>query len=44
MKTKKSNYQKALERMERETNRALANVKSLEKLYLESKKKNTRLP
>lgn len=32
---KKSAYQLAQERMERETNRALAHVKNLERLYLE---------
>jgi hypothetical protein len=41
---KKSNYQKAVERMERETNRALAHVKLLEKMYLESKSKKNQLP
>lgn len=41
---KKSNYQKAIERMERETNRALAHVKNLEKMYLESKSKKNQLP
>lgn len=43
-KKSKSNYEKALERMERETNRALAHVKNLEKLYLKSKSEKTRLP
>lgn len=43
-KKSKNNYQKALERMERETNRALTHVKNLEKLYLQSKKEKTRLP
>jgi hypothetical protein len=41
---KKSAYQKTLERMERETNRALAHVKNLEKMYLQSKGKKTQLP
>jgi hypothetical protein len=41
---KKSNYQKALERMEKETNRALAHVKNLEKMYLQSKEKQTQMP
>jgi len=41
---KKNNYQKALERMERETNRVLAHVKNLEKMYLQSKEKKTQLP
>jgi len=31
----KSSHQKAVERMERETNRAVRHVKLLEKLYLE---------
>jgi len=36
MKKKKiSNYQKALERMNRETNRAIAHVENLSKLYNE---------
>lgn len=35
-KPKISPYQKALERMERETNRAIAQVELLEKLYLEA--------
>lgn len=42
MKTKKkkvSSYQKALERMERETARATAHVAMLEKLYLKLAKK-----
>ena len=43
-KVKKSNYQKALERMERETNRAIAHVNKLEKMYLKSKRATTRLP
>lgn len=34
-KKKKSPYQLAKERMERETNRAIANVENLERLYLE---------
>jgi hypothetical protein len=33
-KKKKSNYQKALERMERETARAIAHVEKLNKTYL----------
>jgi hypothetical protein len=33
LKMKKSNYQKAIERMEKETNRALAQVELLSKLY-----------
>lgn len=37
-KVKKSNYQKALERMERETARAVAHVEALSKLYAKSKK------
>jgi hypothetical protein len=38
MKKKKSNYQKALERMERETNRAVAHVEALSKLYTKTLK------
>lgn len=37
-KKSQSNYQKAIDRMERETNRAIASVKLLEKLYLERSK------
>lgn len=36
---KKSAHQKAVERMELEASRALARVKSLEKLFVEMKKK-----
>ena len=39
MKKKKSAYQLAKERMERETNRAISRVEDLEKLYLESLKR-----
>jgi predicted RNA-binding protein len=38
MKKKKSNYQKALERMERETNRAVAHVEALSELYTKTVK------
>jgi hypothetical protein len=38
-KKKKTPYQLATERMERETNRALSHVKNLEKLYLDSLKR-----
>jgi hypothetical protein len=39
MKKKKiSNYQKAVDRMERETARAIAHVQNLEKLYASHKK------
>lgn len=45
MKTKKSitPYQKALDRMEREANRAVAHVEFLKKLYTESKKSKKKL-
>lgn len=39
-KCKVSPYQKALERMERETHRAVAHVELLSKLYAEAVKKN----
>jgi len=39
MTKKKSPYQLAKERMERETNRAVSRVRLLEKLYLESLKR-----
>lgn len=39
-KPKKNNYQKAVERMERETNRAIAHVQLLQKLYEETVKQN----
>ena len=38
MKKKKSNYQKALKRMERETERAVAHVEALSKLYTKTVK------
>jgi len=37
---KKNPYEKARERMERETARALAHVQNLEKMYQEMKKKH----
>lgn len=37
-KKSKSVHEKAIERMQRETNRAIAHVKFLEQLYLESLK------
>lgn len=43
-KVKDSNYAKALKRMEKETNRAIAHVKKLEEMYLKMRKANTRLP
>lgn len=41
-KSKTTNYQKALERMERETNRAIAHVQLLQKLYEETIKQNAK--
>lgn len=38
MKKKKINYQKALEKMERETARAVAHVEALSKLYAKTRK------
>ena len=38
-KQKVSNYQKALDRMERETQRAISHVQSLHDLYVQCKKK-----
>lgn len=44
MKKKKvTNYQKALERMERETARAVAHVHNLEKLYEEMRAKSQKV-
>ena len=44
MKKKKvTSYTKALERMERETNRAIAHVKLLDELYKQSQKEKIRL-
>lgn len=41
-KSKPTNYKKALERMERETNRAIAHVQLLQKLYQETVKQNAK--
>jgi hypothetical protein len=41
LKMKKSKYQKALESMEKETNRAVMQVEKLSKLYVATVKKNT---
>jgi len=39
----KTSHQKAIERMDRETNRAIKQVKLLEKLYLEMMQKKTQV-
>ncbi len=39
----KTSHQKAVERMEKETNRAIKQVKLLEKLYLEMMQKRERV-